>query len=103
MTYIPRENRQLHNLESYLFDICKKSWEGRLNKKVRKIDINSDQNIPDLPVFKSIKIFVHQADAPESEIAEFLAELSLLYRMMGGEGINFELDALLKYKKEFAW
>lgn len=41
--------------------------------------------------FKPITVLCEPGDAPDEEIADFLAEVSVLYRMISGSGISFEL------------
>ena len=52
------------------------------------------------PVNIQLEVIIDKGTAPESDVADLLSNLSILYRMMGGSGINFENKGVLTVKAE---
>ena len=50
--------------------------------------------------FEDIEITIDKGDATDNEVADILAEISIIYRMTGGSGINFELAEMLQLEIE---
>ncbi|MES2702662.1 MAG: hypothetical protein V4649_08490 [Bacteroidota bacterium] len=55
-----------------------------------------DNNMFSFTENESLQIIIDQGNADDDIVSELLAELSYLYRMTGGSGINFEFDGILK-------
>jgi len=51
--------------------------------------------------FDALELIIDRGDAPDEKIADLLADFSILYRMHGGSGINFELIGSLTSKNAF--
>jgi len=56
-----------------------------LKHDLKRDQIYTPKQEPDL----AVKILIEPGSATPEEIGEYLAELSLLYRMLGGSGIGF--------------
>ncbi len=58
------------------------------------------EELENVPAYKrrqrpeSLFITIDKGNTPDEEIATLLAEISLLYRMSGGSGINFEIQGI---------
>ena len=89
---------EINNLTEAIEKVKLKQSEKVRRGMVGEILYQFSTNISDNP----IKLLIDNADAPPDEIADFLSELSILYRMMGGSGINFELEDVLQLKAELA-
>ena len=50
--------------------------------------------------FPALNILIDPGTAPNEEIASVLADLSRIYRRMGGSGITFKLDAVTLNQEE---
>jgi transcriptional regulator with XRE-family HTH domain len=53
--------------------------------------------------FSDFELIIDRGDAPDEKIADLLADFSILYRMLGGSGINFELTDVLTLKNAFCY
>lgn len=60
-------------------------------------DIESVSAI-NLPYLSNLQITISPGSAPPEEIEKLLAHISIVYRKMGGEGINFSLDNVFDHK-----
>lgn len=54
-----------------------------------------------VPQASDMSLFIQPGTASKEDISELLMELSKLYRMIGGSGINFKLDGVANPKFEF--
>ena len=51
----------------------------------------------------SLSLLIQPGTANKDDIADLLFELSKLYRMLGGTGINFKLDGIRNPKNKFSY
>ena len=67
-----------------------------LSDKQRKMlnVVRSEKSADNTFIPNPINIYISPGDASPDDISELLAEISLLYRMMGGSGINFRLAGI---------
>ena len=42
-----------------------------------------------------LKLIIDQGTAPDEVVADILSDISILYRLQGGSGINFELEGVI--------
>jgi ATP-dependent Clp protease ATP-binding subunit ClpA len=69
-----------------------------LEKLAKEVEQISDSTSPSLP---SLRLLIAPGTAPVEAIADILSDLSVLYRLKGGSGINFDLDSVFAIDEEF--
>ena len=64
--------------------------------------LGPEEQEPPLSEMATLSITVDPGTAPPEDIADVLSDLSILYRKMGGSGINFSLKGIHIVEEELA-
>ena len=65
---------------------------------------NASENdaLADSSKFPKLSVYIDPGNAPDERIAQILSDLSLLYELEGGSGIEFKFEEIFDYERRLA-
>lgn len=67
-----------------------------------RVPVRHEKEAEKLEEIKPLKLLIDPGEATKEEISEFFLELSTLYQMVGGSGLDFTITNAREFVRELA-